>query len=200
MSGVQWWLKHLHEAVDNAVHLPAIGFGFADFEKPQVRQILRRGFMVCEGATRSNNQPRRVEEMYFYFTQHFTEGDMLDQADLYNHPWLLGMRGMRDFVTFVNKIRAQELVGLDGFLSGVSGGTPPRAKAWALDQMSQVYKNTLPSFPGFYSVPDTGEDVSAFLLQQSRGVFSKQDTDPLGEVTRRKLSLSGQLRVENGRH
>jgi hypothetical protein len=164
----------------------AIGLSTANFEDPRVERAFKRGLMVCEGSTAKNNPPKRVEEMYFYFTQHFTEGDMLDQADLYNHPWLLGMRGMRDFAVFVDKIRAQEVVSAGTFASGLLGFTEARPHGWALEHMSGVYADVLPSFPGYYTVLDPNEDLTAFLLQQSRK-FSKVDLDPLGEVTHRTL-------------
>lgn len=181
---------------------------------------LRRGLFVCEGDQRKNNPVKHVEEMYFYFTQHFTEGDMLDQANLYNHPWLLGLRGMRDFLTFVAKIRAQEIVNVPNFLRGLDGSvtefvrgsraTMPASgkrvsvfgdedpengtRVWALDQMSHVYKNTMPSFPGFYSLVNNSEDISAFLLQQSRSELTTHEMDPLGEVTHRQLGAGTAFR------
>jgi hypothetical protein len=146
---------------------------------------IESGFFVCEGATRANNKTRTVDEMYFYFTQHFTEGDMLDQADLYNHPWLLAMRGMRDFTVFVTQIRAQELVNFTNFAKGVLGLAEKRDSAWALEHTRRLYYNVLPSFPGFYTVLDRGEDICAFPLQQGCKL-SKSDSDPLGEVNRQR--------------
>ena len=69
------------------------------------------GILICEGNTQRSCEP--VKEKYYYFTQHFTEGDMLDTADLYNHPWLLQMRGYRDFQTFVSMIGARKHKYLD---------------------------------------------------------------------------------------
>lgn len=161
------------------------------YNDERVVRAVRRGYMVCEGDTRQINKPISVKESYFYFTQHFTEGDMLDQADLYNHPWLIGMRGMRDFVTFVHRVRAQEVVGLGEYLRGLTGITPQKKTAWALNQMTWVYENVLPSFPGFYTVLEQGEDIT-FLLEQSR--FTKVDNDPLGEVTRRQKIVNPELK------
>ncbi|NJL24156.1 MAG: hypothetical protein HC902_02560, partial [Calothrix sp. SM1_5_4] len=127
----------------------AIGIVGLDFSKEEVLGAVKRGLFVCEGDRRVNNKPRRVEEMYFYFTQHFTEGDMLDQADLYNHPWLLGLRGWRDFSIFLKKIRAQQVVDLPGLLKGLVGWSQPRELGWALEHMFNSYRNVLPSFPGF---------------------------------------------------
>lgn len=149
-----------------------------------IRENFRGGLFVCEGATRMANKPREVKEMYFYFTQHFTEGDMLDQADLYNHPWLLAMRGMRDFMTFVGKIRSQYVVNLGSFINGMTGAAKPNQKAWALDHMARVYQSVLPTFPGFYSVLEEKDDIP-FLLEQTEQRLSKVDRDPLGEINRK---------------
>jgi len=143
-------------------------------------RILRRGYFVCEGNTRDSNPPRRVDEMYFYFTQHFTEGDMLDQNDLYNHPWLLGLRGARDFTMFVKKARTQEAVNLGEFVKHLVGMPTNRDMAWALQHMYKLYRNVLPTFPGFYTVLDTKEDIPGSLLQQ----LSRVGVDPMGEVIR----------------
>ncbi|MGE0527897.1 MAG: hypothetical protein AB7P49_12590, partial [Bdellovibrionales bacterium] len=168
-------------------------------ETSRAKEILRSGLFVCEGAKRVLNKPRSVEEMYFYFTQHFTEGDMLDQADLYNHPWLLALRGIRDFTVFVKGIRAQEVVGLGAFLSRVVGYVEKRPVAWALDHLYKLYQNKLPSFPGYYTVLDEQEDIRAFVLQQSRDDdpnpkqqprnyrLRMRDVDPLGEVQHSRL-------------
>ncbi len=171
---------------DNKI-LRTIGLSTADFAKEKTLRLVSRGNMVCEGKGGfANNTPKRVKEMYFYFTQHFTEGDMLDQADLYNHPWLLAMRGVRDYTMFVKKIRAQETASLKNYVSKVTGLADPRRMAWALGHMFGLYKNKLPSFPGFYTQLEPHEDIAAFPLEQGFQ-FSKEDPDPRGEVIRRRL-------------
>lgn len=63
-----------------------------------------RGLYICSGELRNGITP--FTEMYYYFTQHFTEGDMLDSGDLKNHPWLLSLRGERNYTHFVDLIKA----------------------------------------------------------------------------------------------
>lgn len=140
---------------------------------------LSRGIMVCEGEL--NKEPRTVKESYFYFTQHFTEGDMLDQADLYNHPWLLALRGQRDFATFLRQIRGQEPITVGNFVSGIWKGKE-RTLDWPLDHMLQVYRkdSTTPSFPGYYTEIRENEEGTALPLE--RGMLSRYDTDPNCEV------------------
>lgn len=148
---------------------------------------LDRGVMVCEG--KMNDKPREIKESYFYFTQHFTEGDMLDQADLYNHPWLLALRGQRDFAAFLRKIRGQEPITIGNFVSGIWKGKE-RTLDWPLDHMYRVYRHVTPAFPGFYTELLSGEQGTELPLERS---MSKFDTDPNCEVVggARRLATPG---------
>lgn len=167
-----------------------------DYSNNDVKTIIKGGLFVCEGASKTQNPPITVPEAYFYFTQHFTEGDMLDQADLYNHPWLLSLRGMRDFVMFVQKIRAQEIVDLPEFLYHLTGTNTPRVKAWALEHLKEAYMTVMPTFPGFYTLLDNGEArVDSFALEQVGKRLSKVDTDPLHEVNHPTLMKENADRV-----
>lgn len=136
-----------------------------------------RGLFVCEG--RKIEEPRKVKETYFYFTQHFTEGDMLDQADLYNHPWLLALRGYRDFGTFLSLIRKQEAVTIGNFVSGVFN-PQVRDFSWPLAHMRDAFREITPSFPGIYTELEDGEKGPEFPLETER--LSKFDIDPNNEV------------------
>jgi hypothetical protein len=61
-------------------------------EGKPLSHLVNRGIMVCDGTEQRPEKGIKMPESYYYFTQHFTEGDMLDQADLLNHPWLLQLR------------------------------------------------------------------------------------------------------------
>jgi hypothetical protein len=149
---------------------------------PYVKALLSKGFMAC-GRTvsgKDGDAALRVPETYFYFTQHFTEGDMLDQADLYNHPWLLAMRGLRDFGTFVESIEAVETTSLGGFWSGLfSPKQRESSHSWPLDHLATTYKNQLPTFPGFYTLTTYKEGITNFPLNDR---FTMVETDINGEV------------------
>lgn len=121
-----------------------------------------RSLFVCEG--RRITEPKYVDETYFYFTQHFTEGDMLDQADLYNHPWLLALRGYRDFGSFISLVRAQEVVSFWNFADGVFS-PKERPIDWPLAHMKAAYKQIVPSYPGFYTVLTPDERGTEFPLE-----------------------------------
>jgi len=186
----------------------AVGMHTADFSDAKVMNTVTRGVFVCEGAMRTKNPPKDVSEGYFYFTQHFTEGDMLDQADLYNHPWLLALRGMRDFATFVEKVRVQENASLPNLLYHVTGTNDPRQKGWALEHLKGAYSGVMPTFPGFYTElgPDEPQiDAFALLQADNRQQLADDgnpyrlehvDRDPLHEVNHQALLPENENRVK----
>jgi hypothetical protein len=181
-------VQNLNSTWGDSRWMRAIGLSTADFSDVRVIQAFKRGAFVCEGGSRLKNPTVTVPEEYFYFTQHFTEGDMLDQADLYNHPWLFSLRGMRDFAMFVSRIRAQEIADLPEFLYHLTGTREPRMKGWALDHMRQAYQTVMPTFPGFYTLLDDGEpQIDSFSLDQVPRKLSKLDLDPLHELTHPRL-------------
>ena len=145
----------------------------AIYKIPKLTAEDTRGLFVCEGQI--NRNQRFVDEKYFYFTQHFTEGDMLDQADLYNHPWLMALRGQRDFETFVGLMRAQEVASMWNFVKGIANPTP-RPTEWPLAHMREAYKQITPTFPGFYTVLSESERGPDFPLEEKR---LKRDDDDL---------------------
>ncbi len=134
------------------------------------------GIMICTG--KKENKCLPVKEKYFYFTQHFTDGDMLDVADLHNHPWLLQLRGIRDFKTFTSLIGAREVEADDNswlwqltketykdFVSLRFDGSQSENRAgrfkvaeqdsdfdWIINNLSETYFNILPTFPSIYTV------------------------------------------------
>ena len=69
---------------------------------------------LCSGEI--ENTPIGVRENYYYFTQHFTEGDMLDASDIHNHPWLLVRRGVREFRAFMLAVQSHRQKGDDKIL------------------------------------------------------------------------------------
>jgi hypothetical protein len=148
-----------------------------------MRRALSRGVLICEGKTQKDGPRRKISETYFYFSQSVTEGDMLDGTDLYNYPWLLSLRGMRDFITFIDQIHAQNVVNLPELIYSTTGTKEAKVRPWAIDHLREVYQAQLPSFPGFYTVLDQGEpDINAFAKDQVGQSLSKIDLDPRREV------------------
>ena len=110
------------------------------------------GYFLCAGKD-EEIKPVYVREHYYYFTQHFTDGDMLDSGDLYNHPWLLSLRGSRDGASFVSRLAKEDYNIAD--LSKASHDD----EMWPIKRMIEVYLHVLPSFPGMYSwIDQYGED------------------------------------------
>ncbi len=184
--------------IRNALLSRMLGNGQDPATNDRINAVFTRGIFVCDGVHSKTEElkdgtvkiGKDIEELYFYFTQHFTEGDMLDQADLYNHPWLLSLRGLRDFSAFVQLIRAQEVAGLRNFVDTLVGKNPKSdGPAWALDHMANVYKSILPSFPGLYTVLEEREGVDFFPLKSKK--FSLRDLDINREVERKAVLRSG---------
>lgn len=126
----------------------------ADRENERQRH-LATGLYICTG--RGENTKIPIIERYFYITQHFTEGDMLDVAEFYNRPWLLSLRGVRDMRTFLRYIREQDIsISFDHVLSPLNQGD-----FFSASQLAQAYSRVLPSFPGVYTlINERSEQVS----------------------------------------
>ena len=118
-----------------------------------------------------------IRENFYYFTQHFTEGDMLDSGDLANHPWLKAIRGKTDMWRFLAKIRNQDMsvrgkektipyakyleqMGIDRKYLRSKGhkvgfrtqrGDLKMGDEWPIYQLVKAYHGTVPTFPGVYS-------------------------------------------------
>lgn len=126
------------------------------------------GFLVCNHQDSYEINHKIFREHYYYFAQHFTEGHMLDDGSILNHPWLLGLRGERDYKTFVNLLGIKPTtqkrdIGMitSFFQKGTSWYLDDQDKLSAsftendvaflpLDQISGAFDNALPSFPGIY--------------------------------------------------
>lgn len=107
---------------------------------------LGRGYFICEGDSQEHTEDTWVHENYFYITQHFTAGEMLDDANLLNHVWLLALRGTKDFATFAKAATAERIT---------SKGVPiPDASVheYPLARLDTLYRDIIPSTPGLYSV------------------------------------------------
>jgi|GEM_PF-6134267 len=158
-----------------------------------LEHLFSRGILVCEGTRTyeprgkdSNGKDRvgkLVNEDYYYFTQHFTEGDMLDQADLLNHPWLLSLRGDRDFGAFITLINGQEDVSWKSYSKGMLGKELQVKADWPLDKLTNTYKMITPSFPGIYTEVPEGETITPFPIGNR---VINVDNDQNSEVCSRK--------------
>lgn len=111
-----------------------------------ILKILQKGVMVCEG--RYNQVPEKVIENYYYLTQHFTAGDMLDDGNLLNHVWLLPLRGTPDFNKFMTLVNAKPI--------GKNGEVIEEEDRYSYPniRLRSNYNHVLPSFPGLYTVQD----------------------------------------------
>jgi len=129
---------------------------------------------VCGG---EENEKVAIREKYYYVTQHFTEGDLLDSGSLLNNPWLLTLRGYRDMIAFVRSIYPNDDNFLDpdkglaviqlmqddmdrtlssrNFFVPVQVGGRERStfegELTPWETMSMGYRGVTPSFPGLFT-------------------------------------------------
>lgn len=130
---------------------------------------LAEGLLLCSQAEKVDEPNKTYREHYYYFAQHFTEGHMLDDGSLLNHPWLLGLRGVRDYTRFVELLslkpstKRRSINGVTEFFSSSTGwilDNPELIKEGAmsenplselpLDQISGAFDGVMPSFPGIF--------------------------------------------------
>ena len=111
-----------------------------------VTEAFKKGHFICDGKiTDKSDNPDTVTEEYYYVTQHFTAGDILDNGSLLNHVWLLAIRGRQDFNRFKSIINARP-VDHKGEEANINSADYP------LEVLERAYSKITPSFPGMYSV------------------------------------------------
>ena len=123
----------------------------------EMKDYFSKGYFVCSGEI--IKEKRKFPERFYYLTQHFTQGDMLDEANIMNHPWLLQLRGEKDFIRFVEATQGKGSKERDYVLLPKpqqrfiddAADTPYRAVRWYLRSRDQLANsgdsNRLESFP-----------------------------------------------------
>ncbi len=148
--GKNWWSGEwrMRNAMGEMEHVSDSDLSQLESAQRLVNKIMLGGIMICSG--KLEDKPVAIRERYYYTTQHFTDGDMLDPGDLYNHPWLLQLRGVRDFETFIQAARAQNM---GSFISpdNLTNKKPLHSSwQWPIKKLNQTYRNVMPSFPGMF--------------------------------------------------
>ena len=124
----------------------------SELEK-KVEKMLR-GLLVCSAreSDKEDPKPMAIREHYYYYTQHFTDGDMLDPANLYNHPWLIKIRGKTDMLKFLDRIKARK-VNLSDNGNGIKlRGNVVDEGMWPIKQLVSAYSGVISTFPGIYTM------------------------------------------------
>jgi hypothetical protein len=76
----------------------------------------------------------------------------LDPGDIYNHPWLLGLRGEMDFARFLDKIQARPAdFSMTAMLESTVTEWADDVDVFALDRLSEVYLNFVPTYHGVFT-------------------------------------------------
>lgn len=146
-----------------SVQQSSIAVNLLAYKKCTTIHLLRvtRGVVLCG---KLETVQKELIENYYYISQHFTPGDQLDMGALYNHPWLIRMRGYRDMLVFLNALRKDTGSDWRSVIRGLSTlGTSKgsvsnpftsvaNAPLDILTSIKDSYKSFLPSFPSHYQI------------------------------------------------
>ncbi len=156
-----------------------------NLDENRLHKAVTEGIFICKGEDEQINE--YYSEKYYYFTQNISDTDLLDHDDLQNYPWLLALRGERDYVNFVslikgsrNQVSAREmqtdLFGIAKHKYKIDGGVKwyfdNRKEIEAsyiakdsnlandpIDQLTKTYEQVAPTFPGIYTMgPDFNQE------------------------------------------
>ncbi|MBE8221510.1 MAG: hypothetical protein HAW60_02155 [Bdellovibrionales bacterium] len=139
-------------------------FNLLSYKKCTVVRLsgVASGIVLCG---KLQTAKKSLLEKYYYVSQHFTPGDQLDMGALYNHPWLIRMRGPRDILVFLNSLRKDKGSGWRSVISGFNSSenstnvlnpfTPiSNSPLDILKSIKESYASFLPGFPSHYQILD----------------------------------------------
>lgn len=179
------WEKCVTVKFDPKFHLDAVQ-SMRTKEFYSTEMISALGYMLCSGDYDKEDdlnpgKPLRVRERYYYLTQIFNEGDMQDPQSLANHPWMLQIRGVRDFAIFQSALKKPDKdlnwMSMPGYAAKdtISFAQLPFTNKYgersnmevvnyedeghALTMMKEAYSRSLPTFPGMYTFSGKGDDL-----------------------------------------
>ena len=135
--------------------------------KEQRLEYMKFGILICNGEEVKG--PIVLPESYYYIAQHFTPGPILDSAYRDNRPWLMLIRGTRDFVEFISQIedpKIRDELKKDPSLRTTTMilSSPYRRR------LTQIADNRYPTFDGLYSIfedPYYGDEDFAALKRHA---------------------------------
>ena len=138
------------------------------------------GFHIC-GEPQDKNIS--IAETYYFFSQHFASGDFLDSRSLENRPFVMSLRGLRDYFVFLNLnnavLKAKEM-------ADVEKSNPKAVIIAGMDLFSHQQK----AYPGIYSAVTKPSQLT-FLSQTSPNSKAQELFSQLGKTlspwTRKEL-------------
>ena len=169
----------------------------------EVFQRLTRGLVLCSGQImeqpKNTVNPKFFRETYYYTTQHFTEGDILDFSNLINHPWLLSVRGRNTFTSFIQQLDGRRVVWDEKSQVWREPNLEDQREDFELgfypvDRLSLAYASYIPSTPGFYTVL-SGENFKESELSFERDV---KDGEFLNQEDESKWFFNNLLKYLDG--
>ena len=131
---------------------------WTDQQKAKLAEAISRGIMLCDGHVAvDRSQPAKpgeelkpksiiMREHFFAIAQSWLTGTQNDPGDTKNLPWLLGMRGARDFTAFMTFIVGTKDV--RRIPKQIEATTLPLER---MNESYQRYRAWSPTEPGVYS-------------------------------------------------
>lgn len=106
-----------------------------------------RGLFICTG--KDVEETIKINEYYYYITQHFNVGHFIDTKNIKNRWFDLALRGQQTFTTFASLLYAQQYK----MIKGERNYTPVAREEVPLEALLPVYQNIPNSTYGIYTLP-----------------------------------------------
>ncbi|MDZ4660467.1 MAG: hypothetical protein SGJ18_02490 [Pseudomonadota bacterium] len=135
------------------------------FEKEAVHVLPFKGFHICGD---SQTQNISVAETYYFFSQHFASGDLLDSRSFENRPFVMALRGVRDYFVFLNVNNA--ILETNDLTKAES--EKPNPKGIVMSGMG-LFSHQQRAYPGIYSTVTKPSQLQ-FLSETSLNSKAKE--------------------------
>lgn len=99
-----------------------------------------KGYYICQPKSKNSIA---TKEKYYFVSQNFTQGALLNNNDIRNRPWMLFIRGERDFNMFFSMIQ-------NNLRSRDNSGRPEDPVTLFGEAFDQI-RQTLPAYTGVHS-------------------------------------------------
>ena len=115
--------------------------------------LMERGVLICGGFV--NNEPVNVTERYYTFGTQVSDTNMNDGRDLSNLPWILSLRGQRDYAYFLMLAGGNRQINPKNILGSELSHEKIDLGDMSLVQLSNAFDRFLQgkvsSIPGYYT-------------------------------------------------
>ena len=108
-------------------------------------QLMGRGLMICNGVV--DKIVRDVPERYYSFGFQLSGGNVTDPRNLNNLPWLMSLRGQRDYASFLMLASGQKTSVSEAKTVEMDLGDLPNSRLQTV--YDQIFAGRMATIPGF---------------------------------------------------